>query len=94
MTGQQILDFAEANQMNLGRDFKINDLTNFTSNLMSDYERWSRYMKEVEDAKEAMKSGDDDRAQYTIKWNEKEALNYSKSIKDRLKKLKNRNLAW
>ena len=77
-----------------GRDFKINDLTNFTSNLMSDYERWSRYMKEVEDAKEAMKSGDDDRSQYTIKWNEKEALTYSKSIKDRLKKLKNRNLAW
>ena len=39
-----------------GRDFKINDLTNFTSNLMSDYERWSRYMKEVEEAKEAMKN--------------------------------------
>ena len=77
-----------------GRDFKINDLTNFTSNLMSDYERWSRYMKEIEELKDAMKSGDNDRAQYTIKWNEKEALTYSKSIKDRLRKLKNRNLAW
>ena len=29
MTGQQILDFAEANQMNLGRDFKINPKTKF-----------------------------------------------------------------
>jgi len=77
-----------------GRDFKINDLTNFTSNLMSDYERWSRYMKEIEELKDAMESGDNDRAQYTIKWNEKEALTYSKSIKDRLRKLKNRNLAW
>ena len=29
MTGQQILDFAEANQMNLGRDFKINPKSKF-----------------------------------------------------------------
>lgn len=79
-----------------GRDFKINDLTNFTSNLMSDYERWSRYMKDAENAKERMKKdGADPRdEQWEIKYNEKEAAQYSKSIKDRLKKLKNRNLAW
>ena len=29
MTGQQILDFASANQMNLGRDFKINPKSKF-----------------------------------------------------------------
>jgi len=32
MTGQQILDFASANQMNLGRDFKINPKTKFIPN--------------------------------------------------------------
>jgi len=32
MTGQQILDFAAANQMNLGRDFKINPKTKFIPN--------------------------------------------------------------
>ena len=79
-----------------GRDFKINDLTNFTSNLMADYERWSRYMKDAELAKERMeKDGADQRdEQWEIKYNEKEAAQYSKSIKDRLRKLKNRNLAW
>ena len=79
-----------------GRDFKINDLTNFTSNLMADYERWSRYMKDAENAKERMeKEGADQRTeQWEIKYNEKEAAQYSKSIKDKLRKLKNRNLAW
>jgi hypothetical protein len=79
-----------------GRDFKINDLTNFTSNLMADYERWSRYMKDAEAAKERMKKdGADQRdEQWEIKYNEKEAAQYSKSIKDKLRKLKNRNLAW
>jgi len=32
MTGQQILDFASANQMNLGRDFKINPNSKFIPN--------------------------------------------------------------
>ena len=32
MTGQQILDFAKANQMNLGSDFKINPKTKFIPN--------------------------------------------------------------
>jgi hypothetical protein len=82
-----------------GRDFKINDLTNFTNNLMSDYERWSGHMADVERAKEALKKGDDFGSrrgdeQWEIKYYTKQALEYSKNIKDRLRKLKNKNLAW
>ena len=82
-----------------GRGFKINDLTNFTNNLMSDYERWSGHMRDVELAKEAMKKGDDSGArrgdsQWEVKYYTKQALEYSKNIKDRLAKLKKRNLAW
>ena len=82
-----------------GRDFKINDLTNFTNNLMNDYERWSGHMADVERAKEALKKGDDFGSrrgdeQWEIKYYTKQALEYSKNIKDRLRKLKNKNLAW
>ena len=82
-----------------GRDFKINDLTNFTNNLMNDYERWSGHMADVERAKEAMKKGDDSGSrrgddQWEVKYYTKQALEYSKNIKDRLRKLKNKNLAW
>jgi len=79
-----------------GRDFKINDLSNFTNNLMSDYERWARYTNDAENAKARLeKEGADVREeQWEVKYNEKEALKYAKDIKDRLKKLKNKNLAW
>ncbi len=32
--------------------------------------------------------------QWEVKYNEREALKYAKDIKDRLKKLKSKNLAW
>ena len=79
-----------------GRTFRINDLTNFTNNLMSDYERWAQYTNDAENAKARLeKEGADTREeQWEVKYNEREALKYAKDIKDRLKKLKSKNLAW
>lgn len=79
-----------------GRTFRINDLSNFTNNLMSDYERWAQYTNEAENAKARLeKEGADKKEeQWEVKYNEREALKYAKDIKDRLKKLKSKNLAW
>ena len=80
-----------------GRPYRINDLTNFTTNLLSDYERWAGYMRKAEEAEKEMKgAGDRDASykQYEVKRNKSEAADYAKSIKDRLRKLKKRNLAW
>mgnify|MGYP001204713752 CR=1 FL=1 len=82
-----------------GKDFKMNDLTNFTTRLMDDYQRWSGHMADVERAKEALKKGDDSGSrrgdeQWEVKYYTKQALEYAKEIKDRLRKLKKKNLAW
>ena len=79
-----------------GRTFRINDLSNFTNNLMSDYERWAQFTNEAENAKARLeKEGADTKEeQWEVKYSEKEALKYAKDIKDRLKKLKSRNIAW
>lgn len=79
-----------------GRTFRINDLSNFTNNLMSDYERWAQYTNDAENAKARLeKEGADMKEeQWEVRYNEREALKYSKDIKDRLKKLKSKNLAW
>ncbi len=76
-----------------GRDFKMRDLTNFTTNLMDDYERWTRFANAAEKAKTGKGSTSRD-TQWEVKYNEKEAKQYAKSIKDRLNKLKSKNLAW
>lgn len=79
-----------------GKTFRINDLSNFTNNLMSDYERWAQYTNDAENAKARLeKEGADTKEeQWEVKYNEREALKYAKDIKDRLKKLKSKNLAW
>lgn len=79
-----------------GRTFRINDLSNFTNNLMSDYERWAQYTNDAENAKARLeKEGADTKEeQWEVRYNEREALKYAKDIKDRLKKLKSKNLAW
>jgi len=76
-----------------GRAYKLNDISNFISNLISDYERWSGYMKTIEDA-EAKYGKDSREYEWEAKYAQKEAQEYAKSIKDRLDKLKKRNLAW
>lgn len=76
-----------------GRAYKLNDISNFISKLISDYERWSGYMKTIEDA-EAKYGKDSREFQWEAKYAQKEAQEYAKSIKDRLNKLKKRNLAW
>jgi hypothetical protein len=82
-----------------GRPYRINDLTNFTSSLMQDYERWSGHQMDIQRAKDSIEKGDDSGSrrgdgQWEVKYYTKQALEYAKSIKDRLKKLKKRNLAW
>lgn len=79
-----------------GRTFRINDLTNFANNLMSDYERWAQYTNDAENAKARLeKEGTGMKEeQWEVRYNEREALKYAKDIKDRLKKLKSKNLAW
>jgi hypothetical protein len=79
-----------------GKTFRINDLSNFTNNLMSDYERWAQYTNDFENAKARLeKEGADQKEeQWELRYNEREALKYAKDIKDRLKKLKSKNLAW
>ena len=76
-----------------GRAYKLNDISNFISNLISDYERWSGYMKTIEDA-EAKYGKDSREFKWEANYAQKEAQEYAKSIKDRLDKLKKRNLAW
>jgi hypothetical protein len=79
-----------------GKTFRINDLSNFTNNLMSDYERWAQYTNDAENAKARLeKEGADTKEeQWEVRYNEREALKYAKDIKDRLKKLKSKNLGW
>jgi hypothetical protein len=79
-----------------GKTFRINDLSNFTNNLMSDYERWARFTNEAENAKARLeKEGADTKEeQWEVRYSEKEALKCAKDIKDRLKKLKARNIGW
>ena len=76
-----------------GRAYKLNDISNFINSLISDYERWSGFMAEVETA-EAKYGKDSREYEWTARYAEKESQEYAKSIKDRLAKLKKRNLAW
>lgn len=79
-----------------GRAYRINDLTHFASKIMDDYERWASYINQAEEAEKSLKDdgGDSSYSQYSIKRYRSDAAGYAKSIKDRLKKLKKRNLAW
>ena len=74
-----------------GRAYKINDISNFTSNLLRDYERWAGYMATIA-AKEELPAQKD--LQWEIKYATREAKKYAKEIRDRLAKLKKRNIAW
>lgn len=74
-----------------GRAYKINDISNFTSNLLRDYERWAGYMATIA-AKEELPAQKD--LQWEIKYATGEAKKYAKEIRDRLAKLKKRNIAW
>jgi hypothetical protein len=76
-----------------GRAYKLNDISNFINALIQDYERWSGYMAEVETA-EAKYGKDSREYEWQARYAEKESQEYAKSIKDRLAKLKKRNLAW
>jgi len=76
-----------------GRAYKLNDISNFINALIQDYERWSGYMTEVEMA-EAKYGKDSREYEWQARYAEKESQEYAKSIKDRLAKLKKRNLAW
>ena len=69
----------------------INDISNFTSNLLRDYERWAGYMATIA-AKEELPAQKD--LQWEIRYATKEAKKYAKEIRDRLAKLKKRNIAW
>ena len=79
-----------------GRAYRINDLTHFASKIMDDYERWAGYINQAAEAEKSLKDegGDSSYSQYSIKRYKSDAAEYAKSIKDRLKKLKKRNLAW
>ena len=73
-----------------GRAYRISDLNNFTNNLMQDYERWAKAADTVANAK----GGDDEEDTWAVKYYSDEMKKYAKEIKDRLGKLKKRNLAW
>ena len=73
-----------------GKAYRISDLNNFTNNLMQDYERWARAAVTVANAK----GGDDEDDVWAVKYYSDEMKKYAKDIKDRLGKLKKRNLAW
>ena len=73
-----------------GRAYRISDLNNFTNNLMQDYERWAKAADTVANAK----GGDDEEDTWAVKYYGDEMKKYAKDIKDRLGKLKKRNLAW
>ena len=79
-----------------GRAYRINDLTHFASKIMDDYERWASYINQAAEAEKSLKGGADglSYSQFAIKRYKSDAAEYAKSIKDRLKKLKKRNLAW
>lgn len=68
-----------------GRDVKLTDVTSFMNQLISDYERYVRYLN---DAELATQRGDRD------SYYKAEAKNYALSIKQRLAKLDNLNIAW
>lgn len=76
-----------------GRAFKVNDISNFINGLISDYERWSGYIANVE-AAEAKYGKDSGEYEWRGRYAKKESKEYAKSIKDKLAKLKKRNLAW
>ena len=76
-----------------GRAYKLNDISNFINGLISAYERWSGYIAEV-DAAEKEFGKDSKEYQWQARYAEKESKEYAKSIKDKLAKLKKRNLAW
>ena len=74
-----------------GRAYKINDISNFTSNLLRDYERWAGYMATIS-AKEDLPGQKD--LDWEIRYATRESKKYAKEIRDRLAKLKKRNIAW
>ena len=76
-----------------GRAYKLNDISNFINGLISAYERWSGYIAEV-DAAEKKYGKDSKEYEWQARYAEKESKEYAKSIKDKLAKLKKRNLAW
>ena len=76
-----------------GRAYKLNDISNFINGLISAYERWSGYIADV-DAAEKEFGKDSKEYQWQARYAEKESKEYAKSIKDKLAKLKKRNLAW
>ena len=76
-----------------GRAYKLNDISNFINGLISDYERWSGYIAEVDEA-EKQYGKDSKEYQWQARYAERESKEYAKSIKDKLAKLKKRNLAW
>lgn len=76
-----------------GRAYKLNDISNFINGLISDYERWSGYMATIEEA-EAKYGKDSKEFEWEARYSQKEAEEYAKRIKDKLAKLKKRNLAW
>jgi len=76
-----------------GRAYKLNDISNFINGLISDYERWSGYMATIEEA-EAKYGKDSREFEWEARYSQKESEEYAKRIKDKLAKLKKRNLAW
>ena len=76
-----------------GRAYKLNDISNFINGLISDYERWSGYMATIEEA-EAKYGKDSKEFEWEARYSKKESEEYAKRIKDKLAKLKKRNLAW
>jgi hypothetical protein len=76
-----------------GRAYKLNDISNFINGLISDYERWSGYMATIEEA-EAKYGKDSKEFEWEARYSQKESEEYAKRIKDKLAKLKKRNLAW
>lgn len=76
-----------------GKAYKLNDVSNFITKLISNYERWSGYMATIEQA-EAKYGKDSKEYKWEANYAEKESSEYAKAIKDSLSKLKNRNLGW
>jgi hypothetical protein len=68
-----------------GRDIKATDAANIMSSILSDYERYVRYVADAEKEKD---SG------YSTGYYEKEAKEYAKRVSDRVKKVKDMDYAW
>lgn len=68
-----------------GREIKVTDASNIMNNMLSDYERYTRYMADAErDKKDGFSTG----------YYERESKDYAKKIKDRAKKIKDLDYAW